>query len=141
MLNTLNTRLDAPIIAFSLDHGDAKVVIVDREFSKVMKDALARATVKPLVIDYDDPEFSGAGERIGSIEYEEFLNEGDPASLSVQFEASLQDSHGAVVDWGDGTTDNLTVPAGEADARRLVVVDLRASLNLDGSLAVVDVIR
>src|SRR5499426_1065815 len=78
VLNTLNTRLDAPIIAFSLDHGDAKVVIVDREFSKVMKDALALAKVKPLVIDYDDPEYAGAGERIGSIEYEEFLNEGDP---------------------------------------------------------------
>jgi 3-(methylthio)propionyl---CoA ligase len=78
VLNTLNTRLDAPIIAFSLDHGDAKVVIVDREFSKVMKDALALAKVKPLVIDYDDPEFAGAGERIGSIEYEEFLSTGDP---------------------------------------------------------------
>ncbi len=78
VLNTLNTRLDAPIIAFSLDHADAKVVIVDREFSRIMKEALARATVKPLVIDYDDPEFSGTGERIGSIEYEDFLNEGDP---------------------------------------------------------------
>jgi fatty-acyl-CoA synthase len=78
VLNTLNTRLDAPIIAFSLDHADAKVVIVDREFSKVTKEALARAKVKPLVIDYDDPEFSGAGERIGAIEYEDFLNEGDP---------------------------------------------------------------
>jgi len=78
VLNTLNTRLDAPIIAFSLDHADAKAVIVDREFSKVMKDALARTKVKPLVIDYDDPEYSGAGERIGSIEYEEFLDTGDP---------------------------------------------------------------
>jgi fatty-acyl-CoA synthase len=78
VLNTLNTRLDAQIIAFSLDHADAKVVIVDREFSRTMKDALSRATVKPLVIDYDDPEFSGAGERIGAIEYEDFLNEGDP---------------------------------------------------------------
>src|SRR3954470_11626450 len=43
VLNTLNTRLDAPILAFSLDHGDAKVVITDREFSKVMKEALALA--------------------------------------------------------------------------------------------------
>jgi len=76
-LNTLNTRLDAAIIAFSLDHADAKVVIVDREFSKVMKEALALARVKPLVVDYDDPEYSGAGERIGEIEYEEFVGEGD----------------------------------------------------------------
>jgi len=78
VLNTLNTRLDAPIIAFSLDHAETKVVIVDREFSKVMKDALALAKVKPLVIDYDDPEFTGAGERIGSVEYEAFLSEGNP---------------------------------------------------------------
>jgi fatty-acyl-CoA synthase len=77
VLNTLNTRLDAAIIAFSLDHADAKVVIVDREFSKVMKDALALAKVKPLVIDYDDREFTGAGERIGVIDYEEFIAQGE----------------------------------------------------------------
>jgi fatty-acyl-CoA synthase len=53
VLNTLNTRLDAAIIAFSLDHAEAKVVITDREYSKVMKEALALARVKPLVIDYD----------------------------------------------------------------------------------------
>jgi fatty-acyl-CoA synthase len=78
VLNTLNTRLDAQIIAFSLDHADAKIVIIDREFSRVMKDALALAKVKPLVIDYDDPEYSGAGERIGTIEYEAFVAQGDP---------------------------------------------------------------
>jgi fatty-acyl-CoA synthase len=79
VLNTLNTRLDAPIIAFSLDHAEAKVVIIDREFSKVMKEALALAKVKPLVIDYDDPEYSGGGERLGKIEYEDFVASGDPA--------------------------------------------------------------
>ena len=78
VLNTLNTRLDAPIIAFSLDHADAKVVITDREFAKVMKEALALAKVKPLVIDYDDPEYSGPGERLGEIEYEDFVAQGDP---------------------------------------------------------------
>jgi fatty-acyl-CoA synthase len=78
VLNTINTRLDAAIIAFILDHGEAKVLITDREYSKVAKDALSRCKAKPLVIDYDDPEFSGAGERIGSIEYEDFLREGDP---------------------------------------------------------------
>ncbi len=77
-LNTLNTRLDAPIIAFSLDHAEARVVITDREFSKVMKEALALAKVKPLVIDYDDPEFSGTGERLGIVEYEDFILRGDP---------------------------------------------------------------
>ena len=73
VLNTLNTRLDPAIIAFSLDHGEAKVVITDREFSKIMKQALAEAKVKPLVIDYDDPEYHGEGERIGSVEYEDFV--------------------------------------------------------------------
>jgi fatty-acyl-CoA synthase len=77
VLNTLNTRLDAPIIALSLDHAEAKVVIIDREFSKVMKEALALAKAKPLVIDYDDPEYSDAGERIGTADYEAFVAGGD----------------------------------------------------------------
>jgi len=78
VINTLNTRLDAVILGFTLDHAETKVLIVDREFSKVMKDALASAKVKPLIVDYDDPEFSGPGERIGSLEYEDLLAEGDP---------------------------------------------------------------
>ena len=77
VLNTINTRLDAAIVAFGLDHAETKVLIIDREFSKVAKEALALAKVKPLIIDYDDPEFAGAGERLGSIEYEEFLGAGD----------------------------------------------------------------
>ncbi|MFL5061225.1 MAG: acyl-CoA synthetase [Xanthobacteraceae bacterium] len=78
VLNTLNTRLDAAIIAFSLDHAETKVLITDREFSRTIKDALKLAKVKPLVVDYDDREFTGSGERLGRIEYEEFLQEGDP---------------------------------------------------------------
>src|SRR5215212_3332648 len=78
VLNALNTRLDPAIVAFSLDHGEAKAIIVDREFSHIVKPALARAKVKPLVIDYDDPTFSGSGERLGDLDYETFLDEGDP---------------------------------------------------------------
>ena len=78
VLNTINTRLDAPVIAFQLDHAEAKVLIVDREFAKLAQDALALAKVRPLVIDCADPEHSGAAERIGSIGYEEFLAGGDP---------------------------------------------------------------
>ena len=78
VLNTLNTRLDAAIIAFSLDHGEAKVLITDREFSGIIKAALAQCKAKPLVVDYDDPEFKGAGERLGELDYEAFLAEGDP---------------------------------------------------------------
>ncbi|HXW40338.1 MAG TPA: acyl-CoA synthetase [Xanthobacteraceae bacterium] len=77
VLNTINTRLDAAIIAFGLNHAETKVLITDREFSKTVKEALALAKVKPLVIDYDDPEYAGAGERLGGIEYEEFLGTGD----------------------------------------------------------------
>jgi fatty-acyl-CoA synthase len=82
VLHCLNTRLDAPIIAFQLDHAETKVLIVDREFSGVVKEALALAKVKPLVIDYDDPDYPSdapypKGERIGSRDYEEFLGAGD----------------------------------------------------------------
>jgi fatty-acyl-CoA synthase len=79
VLNTMNTRLDAAVIAFQLDHGGAKVLIADREFSKTVKEALSLCKVKPLVIDYDDPEYSGPGERLSPIEYEEFIGGGDPA--------------------------------------------------------------
>nr|WP_210278675.1 acyl-CoA synthetase [Microvirga flocculans] len=78
VLNTLNTRLDAKILAFSLEHSEAKVLITDREFSATIKAALAQSSRKPLVIDYDDPEFTGAGERLGALEYEDFLDGGDP---------------------------------------------------------------
>jgi fatty-acyl-CoA synthase len=79
VLNTINTRLDAAVVAFQLDHGDAKVLIVDREFSSIAKAALALAKAKPLVIDYDDPEYSGPGERLGTIEYEAFVASGGPS--------------------------------------------------------------
>src|SRR5438309_11930423 len=54
ILNTINTRLDAAIVGFTLDHADATVLIADREFSRVVKEALAIAKAKLLVIDYDD---------------------------------------------------------------------------------------
>jgi fatty-acyl-CoA synthase len=78
VLNALNTRLDAASIAFMLDHGEAKALIVDREFSATIKTALALAKTRPIVIDYDDPEFPQAGERLGSLDYEAFLAAGDP---------------------------------------------------------------
>jgi fatty-acyl-CoA synthase len=101
VLNCINTRLDAAIIAFTLDHGGAKVLITDREFSKVMKDALAICKTKPLAIDYDDPEFAGAGERLGEVEYEDFLRQGD-----VDFAWSMpQDEWDAIaLNYTSGTT-------------------------------------
>jgi fatty-acyl-CoA synthase len=78
VLNTLNTRLDAPTIAFMLDHGEAKALLVDREFSSLAKAALSLAKVKPLLVDCDDPVYDGAGESIGEINYEQLLAAGDP---------------------------------------------------------------
>ncbi len=78
VLNTLNTRLDAAILAFTLDHAETKVLITDREYSKVIKDALGVSKVRPRVIDYDDPEYSGPGERLSDVEYEDFLQQGEP---------------------------------------------------------------
>jgi fatty-acyl-CoA synthase len=78
VLHTLNTRLDAKIIAFQLDHAGTKVLITDREFAAVIKDALSLATVKPFVIDVDDREFPQTGDRLSAIEYEELVAQGDP---------------------------------------------------------------
>jgi fatty-acyl-CoA synthase len=78
VLNTLNTRLDAAVLAFTLDHAETKLLITDREYSKVIKDAVGLAKTKPRIIDYDDPEYSGPGERLSDVEYEDFLREGDP---------------------------------------------------------------
>ena len=78
VLNALNTRLDAAAIAFILEHGGAKVLIADREFSEVVEAALARLERKPLVIDIDDPEGEGGSLR-GESEYEAFLAGADPA--------------------------------------------------------------
>ncbi|RWF02687.1 acyl-CoA synthetase [Mesorhizobium sp.] len=82
VLHSLNTRLDAAVIAFQLDHAETKVLVVDREFANVVSEALAVAKVKPLVIDYDDPEYAAdapyhKGERIGTLDYENFVAGGD----------------------------------------------------------------
>ena len=77
VLNSINTRLDAPVIAFQLDHGEAKVLITDREFSRTVKAALAGCKSRPLVVDHDDLEFTGPGERLGKFDYEDLLREGD----------------------------------------------------------------
>lgn len=78
VLNTINTRLDAEAIAFILDHAEAKVLLVDPEFSEVVQRAVRIAHLPDLlVIDIEDASFEG-GQRIGQLTYEEFLAEGDP---------------------------------------------------------------
>jgi len=77
VLNALNIRLDAASIAFQLDHGGAKIVLVDPEFAGVIAEALALMSgPQPFVIDVDDAAFAG-GKRIGEIEYEDALLQGD----------------------------------------------------------------
>jgi 3-(methylthio)propionyl---CoA ligase len=78
VLNALNIRVDAPSIAFQLDHGGAKIILVDPEFSGVIAEAMTLMKgPKPFVIDVDDAAFTG-GKRIGVIEYEAALAQGDP---------------------------------------------------------------
>ena len=82
VLHCLNTRLDAAIIAFQLDHAESKVLIVDREFSPVVREALTLTRVKPLLIDFDDPEYAAdapypKGERLGDLDYDAFVADGD----------------------------------------------------------------
>jgi fatty-acyl-CoA synthase len=77
VLNALNTRLDAKTIAFILNHGEAKALITDREFSPIVGAALRQFGKKLLVIDIDDP-LGAPGEALGEIDYESFLASGDP---------------------------------------------------------------
>jgi fatty-acyl-CoA synthase len=79
VLNAMNTRLDAAVLAFQLDHAEAKVIIYDREFAPVMRAALASAKVRPLVVGYDDPQFPQTQERLADLDYEALIAEGDPA--------------------------------------------------------------
>ena len=82
VLNTINTRLDAATVAFMLEHCGAKVLITDREFGAVVKQALAQletaGNALPFVVDVDDPVHEGPGEFIGEVEYETWLASGDP---------------------------------------------------------------
>ena len=74
VLNTINTRLDAATIAYILDHAQARVLITDREFSPVVAEALRLCETSPLVIDIDDPEYDGPGDRLGEEDYEALLS-------------------------------------------------------------------
>ena len=76
VLNTLNTRLDAEAIAFMLDHGEAKVLVTDREFAPTIERALELCKVKPLVIDVLDPAYTGKGKLLGQLDYEAFIGSG-----------------------------------------------------------------
>ena len=103
VLNTINTRLDPATIAYILEHGEAKVLITDREYAAQVGPALARMKKPPLVIDVDDPLYTGPGERLGKIEYEDFIAGGDPdfAGQPVTDESSA-----IALNYTSGTTGN-----------------------------------
>ena len=80
VLNAINTRLDAETVAYILEHGDAKVLITDTHFSKVVSDAIASLDNPPVVIDIVDhqaPAPEGTGESLGQLTYEELLDQGN----------------------------------------------------------------
>jgi fatty-acyl-CoA synthase len=105
VLNAMNTRLDAETIAFMLDHGESKVVIVDPEFAGVMKKAISlRKEKRPLlVVDVEDALYTGPVERAGSVGYEDFLAGGDP---DFEWQLPADEWDAIALNYTSGTTGN-----------------------------------
>ncbi len=104
VLNTINTRLDAEAVAFILNHGEAKVLLTDREYARMVKKAVelsGRADM--IVIDVDDPEYTGPGERIGTLEYEALLASGSPDFV---YEQPADEWEAISLNYTSGTTGN-----------------------------------
>ena len=107
VLNALNTRLDPESIAFMLNHGEAKVLIIDPEFSGTMKKALEIAKKESgrefLVIDVEEKEFDVPGERLGKLTYEQLLAEGDP---QYAWQVPADEWQAICLNYTSGTTGN-----------------------------------
>ncbi|MBG6081546.1 acyl-CoA synthetase [Rubrivivax gelatinosus] len=105
VLNTLNTRLDAPLLAWQMNHCETAVLITDREFGPLMADALARLKAEhgrePVVIDVCDSEYSGRGDRVGTLEYEELLAAHAPLA---RLEGPADEWDAIAVSYTSGTT-------------------------------------
>lgn len=102
VLNTLNTRLDPEAIAFMLGHGEAKILITDREFSDIVAPALKLMNNPPLVIDVDDPSFVG-GDLVGVMDYEAFISSGDS---EFAWEMPEDEWRAIALNYTSGTTGN-----------------------------------
>ncbi len=103
VLNALNTRLDPQAIAFMLEHGEAKVLFCDLEYSAVVEKALALLKKKPLVIDVVDPMYAGQGKRLGEQDYDSFLDEGD---AGFRFAYPSDEWNAIALNYTSGTTGN-----------------------------------
>ncbi len=103
VLNALNTRLDAEAIAFMLDHGEAKILFCDLEYSAIIEKALALVKRKPLVIDVVDPLFTGPGKRLGATDYAAFLEQGD---ANFKFAYPSDEWNAIALNYTSGTTGN-----------------------------------
>ena len=102
VLNALNIRLDAKTIAFILDHGEAEMLLTDKEFSTIIKEALSLCKSKPIVIDVNDP-LAPEGELLGEVEYEAFLDEGNS---SYEWEYPENEWDSISLNYTSGTTGN-----------------------------------
>jgi len=102
VLNALNIRLDATTIAYILDHGEAKVLLTDKEFSTTIKDALSLCSSAPLVIDIDDL-MADDGELIGEMDYEAFVNTGD---REYDWQLPMDEWQALSLNYTSGTTGN-----------------------------------
>jgi fatty-acyl-CoA synthase len=103
VLNAINTRLDPEAIAFMLEHGEARILLADRELSVTVKAALARLGRRLPVVDIDDPEYDGPGERLGEIDYEAFLAAASPAYARAEPRDEWQ---AIALNYTSGTTGN-----------------------------------
>ena len=103
VVNTLNTRLDAEAIAFMLDHGEAKVLVTDREFAPTIEKALSFCKNRPLVIDVDDALYEGDGKRLGAMDYEAFIANGNPA---FEWQMPADEWDAVSLNYTSGTTGN-----------------------------------
>ena len=103
VLNTLNTRLDAEAIAFTLQHGEARVLLIDREFAGVVEKALAMlGPRRPFVIEVEDDD-APAGKNLGDVAYEAFLAGGDPDFL---WQLPSDEWNAIALNYTSGTTGN-----------------------------------
>ena len=103
VLNALNVRLDADTIAFILDHGEAKVLITDSEFSDTIKQALAKTKARPIVVDIADALAETAGDRLGEMDYEALLEVGDE---DFDWQLPADEWQAICLNYTSGTTGN-----------------------------------